>query len=497
MLEPTVASIYERASDRDAVATTSMSHSENTNNASNISNYTATSPSRGTDIPERLNLLRDAISKHSIGNSARINEHGAPVGLLPVPDSEYGLVMENTRVTPDSHWQDVRSLRLLVPNGDNGKRLDYFPGDVAVIYPKNFPQDVDALIDLMGWGDVADKPFIYQDHQSADTLNKLPRNCYPLKNSTLRELLIHNYDITCIPRRSFFTQIACYTDDPTHKQRLRDFGNPVYTDEFYDYTSRPRRSTLEVLQDFPTVQIPYQHIPAVFPVIRGREYSIASGGKLKQDSRHPDATVIELLIALVKYKTVLRKTRHGLCSRYIGSLAVGTPISLALRGNYNRGLSDVSAPLIAIAPGTGVAPIRALLHDRNELRGNERGFSSDATDSSSSRPESFLFYGGRNRAADFYFENEWLAVGANVVTAFSRDQQTKIYVQDRLLENHEKVCALLRQGAIICLCGSSGKMPAAVRQALYDCMVKGGMAADQEQAKEILHKKHLFWEEVW
>ncbi|KAI0391060.1 riboflavin synthase domain-like protein [Xylariaceae sp. FL0594] len=523
------------------------------------SDHGTTKLSRGKDIPERLTILRGAVSKQPLDASVSAGESSPPVGLLPVPDSQYGLVTENKRVTPDSHWQDVRHVRILVPNTDDGSRLDYSPGDVAVIYPKNFPQDVQALIDLMGWGDVADKPFVHHNRQDLGSPNKVPRNCYPLENSTLRELLTHNYDITCIPRRSFFAQIACYTDEPTHKQRLSDFGNPLYTDEFYDYTSRPRRSTLEVLQDFPTVQIPYQHIPAVFPVIRGREYSIASGGQLKRDDRYPDATAIELLIALVRYKTVLRKTRHGLCSRYIGSLAPGTPISLAVRSNHDRRLADISMPLIAIAPGTGVAPIRALLHERNVLwedhvKNNYASSSSSSADAetktnrvidgedssnnstpaiiASTRPPTLLFYGSRNRTADFYFSDEYPSLGVDVITAFSRDDEEeqsqsqvkpsttttttttnkdiiitttmkkkkKTYVQDRILENAARICALLRQsdkGAIICLCGSSGKMPEAVRKALYECLVKGGLAPDEESAREVLHRRFLFWEEVW
>ncbi|KAI1113163.1 riboflavin synthase domain-like protein [Nemania sp. NC0429] len=455
-----------------------------------LSNGIAETWPRGADILDRPNILKDSAIRDPLEDHAKIQE-GPPPSLLPIPDSWCGIVGENIRVTPKSHWQDVRQLVLRIgPRvGKNGivENIRPEPGDVAVIYPKNFHRDVQALIDLMGWGDVADKPFRHSS-LSSNLPGITPKNCYPLKNSTLRNLLTHNYDITCIPRRSFFAQIAGYTEDSTHGERLREFADPGRSDEFWDYTSRPRRSILEVLQDFPSVRVPYQHVPSLFPVMRGREYSIANGGVLLDDQEHPDDTMVELLVALVKYRTVLRKTREGLCSRYISSLTPGTPINIVLRRNkIPHIITQPSRPLIVVAPGTGVAPIRALLWDRKKT----------ADEIKEQCAQVFLFYGGRNRKADFFFEDEWAALNVNVVHTFSRDQPHKIYVQDRLLQNYQTVCDFLRKGAAVCLCGSSGKMPEAVRLALYDCMVKGEMAIDREQAKAMFHDKFVYWEEVW
>ncbi|KAI0489870.1 riboflavin synthase domain-like protein [Xylaria cf. heliscus] len=458
-----------------------------------LSNETAENWPGGINIIDRPNVLKDAPTKYCLEDSAGQAEESAPAALLPIPESLVCKVEGNIRLTPSSHWQDVRKLSLRFypqyggsggsrdtdDNDDNDDSVVVFPGDVAVVYPKNFPRDVQTLIDLMNWGEVADKPFQHVP-QSTDIPHKVPRNCYPTTKSTLRGLLMNNYDITCIPRRTFFTQIAHYTEDPTHKERLREFADPGHSDEFWDYTSRPRRSILEVLQDFPSVRIPHQHIPSAFPVIRGREYSIASGGESCDGPKGPK---IDLVIALVKYKTVLRKTRQGLCSRYISSLKPGTLINITIRpNNAPTATMDPRTPLLAIAPGTGIAPIRALLQYRGDSNYQQR---------------SLLFYGGRNKEADFLFGNEWDKLAVKVVTAFSRDQPSKIYVQDRLLEHFEEVCDFLRSKAAICLCGSSGKMPEAVRLALYDCMVKGGMATSRDEAKEKLHKEFTFWEEVW
>lgn len=148
-------------------------------------------------------------------------------------------LFRNKRVTPDDHWQDVRELTFLMAN-----QLCYEPGDTMSIYPQNFPRDVQAMIDLQGWGEIADKPLRFvaghPDYFLAeDLLEFIPdelRSRAP-PNSTLRFILTNNLDITAIPKRFFFQAIAHYTADATHKERLLEFANPSFTDEFYDYTS--------------------------------------------------------------------------------------------------------------------------------------------------------------------------------------------------------------------------------------------------------------------
>ncbi|ORY65070.1 uncharacterized protein BCR38DRAFT_431779 [Pseudomassariella vexata] len=456
-----------------------------------LSEHTAQKMDGGLNILDRPNVLRDHPAKYSLQDSTPTYEKPPPPDLLPIPDSWMATVIRNERVTPLNHWQDVRLLELIVSPRINPvtKKVHhscfYKPGDCVVIYPKNFPVDVQALIDRMEWNEVADKPFKhYSERDDGISIEHAPKRCYPLKNTTLRQLLTHNYDITAIPHRVFFDHIKFFTDDTMHKDRLTEFADPAYTDEFYDYTSRPRRSILEILQEFSSVKIPHQWVPTIFPIMRGREYSIASGGRLIKDQDDPDYTRIEILVALVKYKTVLRKIRKGICSRYIESLQPDTPVQVGLEEHQGPPIHshDFSRlPVLAIAPGTGVAPIRSYIWDRalESQRGRE-----------------FLFFGGRNHDADFFFKKEWEQLGVDVITAFSRDQKEKLYVQDVIRREAKLVCELVQQNAIILLCGSAGKMPSAVRLALRDALVIGGMARDRDEATQIL-SRCWSWEEVW
>jgi sulfite reductase alpha subunit-like flavoprotein len=400
-----------------------------------------------------------------------------PHDVVEHPGSFGVRVMENKRVTPENHWQDVRLITFSM-----GSEKQYLPGDVLTIFPKNFPAEVQTLIDLMDWNDVADLPlqFNLRDCSFSELTG-----FYPLSHSTLRQLLTHNLDINAIPRRYFFEQIAGWSTDETHKERLLEFANPAYTDEYFDYTTRPRRSILEVLADFSSVKIPFSDAGTLFPVIRGRQYSICSGGAKKLHSVE-GMQKVQLLAAVVKYKTVLHRVRQGLCSRYLASLKEDTVLNVTLihKKSFYSPLAPRllvpethRTPLILIAAGTGVAPLRSLLWERasSYSEANSIGIA-DAT----------LVYGGRNALADFFFHDEWRdpKLKLQVFTAFSRDQKEKIYIQDVIRQQGKVLADMIKAKALIYVCGSSGNMPKGVRAALVDVVAKYLVNIGEEDVSE-------------
>jgi sulfite reductase alpha subunit-like flavoprotein len=480
---------------------------------------------RGVNYLDRHNILKDGVEKYHLEDSTAPADDPTDE-LLPIPDAWTATIEENNRITPHDHWQDVRRLTMIVhpryisdqstatsdvavhprqldDEGFKGRQLPKITkpsrkkpteesiislfttaGDTAVIYPKNFPEDVQALIDLMEWNGVADEPFKhYAERKDGFIVEHAPAGCFPVENSTLRQLLTNNYDITAIPKRSFFDTVRFYASDPMQKERLSEFSQTSFIDEYYDYTSRPRRSILEILQDFSSIKIPYQYMPLVFPIMRGREYSIASAGSLAECEGDVDSTRLELLVAVVKYKTVLRKTRRGLCTRYIESLRPGTNISISVRerGAPFANIETTRNPMLCIATGTGLAPIRAAFWERSV---EEHG-------------PNVLFFGARNQNADYFFKDEWPKLGVHVYTAFSRDQKEKIYVQDVIRQEYKLICELIQREATIMICGSSGNMPKAVRQAIMDAMIKGDLVKTDNDALAYLEMNNQLWEEVW
>ncbi|OJJ48901.1 hypothetical protein ASPZODRAFT_149879 [Penicilliopsis zonata CBS 506.65] len=407
--------------------------------------------------------------------------------VRPIPHSFTATLLQNTRVTPSTHWQDVRHIAFSVPTP-----LAYGPGDMIAIMPKNFAEDVQALVDRLGWAEHADKLVSLVPGDGLPAHDELPAPPIPdlgrYPRLTLRALLTDYLDIRAIPRRSFFSNISHYTSDERHQERLLEFTKPDFLDDFWDYTTRPRRSIIEVLQEFHSVQIPWQHAVSVFPVLRARQFSIASGGALKRMT--DGSTRFELLVAIVKYRTVIKKIREGVCTRYLSVLRPGSTMQVQLqRGGLNSSTGQLLGPTVLIGPGTGVAPLRSMLWEKADQQPTIGGGNDDDDDGYG---QAVLVFGGRNREADYFFADEWTQLAATmplqVITAFSRDQPQKVYVQDAIREHASEVFRLLHElNGSVYICGSSGSMPRAVREALVDAFQHRGEFS-REDAEEYLLK---------
>ena len=440
-----------------------------------------------------------AKAKSDKGLEASVNDGLRQSGL----DLEV-LLEENKRLTPKTHWQDVRQLTFLTQ-----VHVDYLPGDIITVYPQNDPEDVDRLIKLLGWDYVADNPVDFyrntECHIQPSTAIPSLGEHMDSEGMTLKLYLRKHADINAIPRRSFFSMLAHFTTDDFQRSRLREFTDPQYLDELYDYTTRPRRSILEVLQEFDTVKLPWQWAAAILPRLRGRQFSIASGGHLKNANGR--STRFELLVAIVRYRTVIRKLRRGVCTKYLEELRPGSSIHVLLqKGGLGITQDDLAKPILMVGPGTGVAPIRSLIWQRmawaDEAKVKQNTGSSACVSTTSGA--NFLFFGCRNKDADYFFEAEWNElkkdIPLDVFTAFSRDQGEKHYVQDLICSNSRLVHeTLFQQKGILVVCGSSGKMPQAVRESLISVIQKeGSLSQAFAQAYVVsMEKDGRYKQETW
>ena len=130
-----------------------------------------------------------------------------------------------------------------------------------------------------------------------------------------------------------------------------------------------------------------------------------------------------------------------------------------------------------IGPGTGVAPFRSFVLERDAL---------------GAVGKSWLFFGGRNFASDFLYQTEWqqfLSVGAlnKLNTAFSHDQVQKLYVQDRIQQNAAELMSWIENGAHVYICGDKEKMGVEVEKVLIDIIEKNKQVSN-ELAVEFLNK---------
>ena len=205
------------------------------------------------------------------------------------------------------------------------------------MFPCNFDEDVDALLQLQPqWLKIADKPlnlknFPHLEGGFADIL-------------TLRTLFKYHLDIMSIPRRSFFALLWHFvdpsTEDGERTRKIKEFGSLDEPEELYDYANRPRRLILETLLEFENnLTIPVSYILDLFPLIRPRMFLIASC---------PSSKEVELVVAIVEYKTIIRKIRRGVCTRWLKNLKPGDQFLFSIQRSSFK-YKDDNSPIIMVA----------------------------------------------------------------------------------------------------------------------------------------------------
>ncbi len=296
---------------------------------------------------------------------------------------------------------------------------------------------------------------------------------------TVLELFRDHLHITRVPSRSFFEKLAWFSDDEREHERLLEFLQPGNMDDLYTYCHRPRRTIVEILQDFPhtTSRIPFEYVFDLFPSIRPRSFSIASSPKIHGHR-------IQLLVAIVRYKTIIALYREGLCSNYLCRLQPGEHVLMRISSSFN--LIDDDRPAIMIGPGTGVAPFRGWILERS--LNNEK--------------LNMLFFGCRYRSKDAFVENDLLKDTINLIyiPAYSRDQEEKIYVQHKIIEYGHLVWEWIsHKQARIYLAGSAKQVPEQVSDALKTVFITHGHMTN-EQADDYLREMERtkqFQRETW
>ncbi|MCF7786607.1 MAG: flavodoxin domain-containing protein [Prosthecobacter sp.] len=208
--------------------------------------------------------------------------------------------------------------------------------------------------------------------------------------------------------------------------------------------------------------------------LQPRLYSIASSSKAHADEVH-------LCIAAVRYSTdgVVHK---GVASTYLADrLSLGETTGIYFHpANHFRLPTDLTKPVIMVGPGTGIAPFRAFLEERQATQAPGKNW---------------LFFGDQKRASDFLYHDqiiEWVQNGhlTRLDTAFSRDQEEKIYVQTRMLQAASELWQWLEEGAHFYVCGDAKRMAKDVDEALHSIIqTAGGKSADEAAAYVAQMKK--------
>lgn len=199
-----------------------------------------------------------------------------------------------------------------------------------------------------------------------------------------------------------------------------------------------------------------------------RLYSISSSAKATPDEVH-------VTVRAVRYQAYGRN-RYGVCSVHLAErVEPGSTLPVYIQHNPNFKLPESpDTPIIMIGPGTGVAPFRAFLAEREE--------------SGTEGKKTWLFYGDQHFSTDFLYQIEWQrwlkdGVLTRMDVAFSRDTDKKVYVQHRMLEKSREVYQWLQEGASVYVCGDEKKMAHDVHAALATILEQEGGLSPEEAAE--------------
>jgi len=239
---------------------------------------------------------------------------------------------------------------------------------------------------------------------------------------------------------------------------------------------------VDIVRQFPVKGVDAASLLAGLRPLQPRLYSLASSQALVGDEAH-------LTVAPVRFD--LHGTgRGGVASTQIADrLEMGSTVPVYVQENPHFRLPDDDVPIIMVGPGTGVAPFRAFLQEREARAAAGR---------------SWLFFGERNFRSDFLYQTEWQqwledGVLSQLDVAFSRDAGRKTYVQHRMHERSRDLFAWLEEGAHFYVCGDEKAMAKDVHEALLQIIEReGDLTRDgAEEYLRVLSSEHRYQRDVY
>lgn len=367
-----------------------------------------------------------------------------PVGQATSHHSQYtkqnpytATLLTSQKITGRDSGKDVRHIEIDL--GESG--LTYQPGDALGVWYENSAELANAILSVVGLSGV----------ESIDVDGE---------SLSIHSALVSKYEITAA-NPQLVTKLAELSGSKK-LQKLVDDKNKLR-----EYASNTQ--IIDVLKEKKT-KLSAEALTSLLRRLTPRLYSIASSQSEVEDEVH-------LTVGIVEYLQE-GESRQGGASSYLGQrLEEGGELKVFIEHNNNFKLpSDDSTPIIMIGPGTGIAPFRSFIQERDN-RGAEG--------------KNWLFFGDRTFTQDFLYQVEWqkyLKSGVlnRLDVAFSRDQHEKVYVQHRLLEQAEQVWHWLEQGAYLYVCGDATRMAKDVHDALIViAQQQGGLS--QQRAEEFIN----------
>lgn len=373
----------------------------------------------------------------------KLGSVSAPQAELPQVDStiEYSKknpfpakLSDNHDLNKKGSQKETRHIEIDI----SGSGLSYEAGDAIGIIPKNNQSAALALIEAC---DLDATTEVDSVSGSKKTLLDALVSDYDIKS--LNKKFIENYNL--IANSSELSEIV------SDKEKMKAYlwG----------------REPIDVLLEYPTKFETAEVLLGLLKKLNPRLYSIASSSKI-----HPEK--VQLTIGIVRYESNGRE-REGVCSTYLADRASEDTFGVFMHPNKAFKVpADKTKPMIMVGPGTGIAPFRAFLQEREATQATGKNW---------------LFFGDQHAATDFIYQEEIEGFQKSgylhqLDLAFSRDQAEKVYVQDRMREKGKHLFEWLEEGGYFFVCGDASRMAKDVDTALHQVIADhGSMSAEEAQ----------------
>ncbi|CCH60956.1 hypothetical protein TBLA_0D04600 [Henningerozyma blattae CBS 6284] len=372
-------------------------------------------------------------------------------------------VKENRRVTPEDYDRYIFNIEFDI----KGTGLKYDIGEALGIHARNDSAKVNEFLAYYG---LDPKEIVLVPNKDDNSI---------LEARTVFQAFVENLDIFGKPPKKFYEALIPFAQDEKDKDKLTNLISPAGASELKVYQDEEFFTYADIFEEFPSVRPAVTDLVSLIAPLKRREYSIASSQKV-----HPNE--IHLLIVVVDWVDKRGRKRFGQASKYISELPVGAELVVSVKPSVMKLPQSPLQPVIMSGLGTGLAPFKAIVEEKmwQKQQGMDIG-------------EVYLFLGSRHKREEYLYGELWEAYkDAGIIThigaAFSRDQDYKIYIQDRIKEvlSDLKEAMIAKQGTFY-LCGPTWPVPD-ITNALKDIVemdakekgIKIDLAAAIEDLKE-------------
>lgn len=327
-----------------------------------------------------------------------------------------------------------------------GSKMRYDTGDHLAVYAQNDSSLVNKLGKLLD----ADLDTVFTlTNTDEESSKKHPFPC----PCSYRTALTYYLDITSNPRTHILKELSEYASDPQEKEKLKLMASTSAEGKqlYNNWIIQDNRNIIHILEDLPSVKPEIDHLCELLPRLQCRYYSISSSPKL-----YP--TTVHITAVKVEYETPTGRISKGVATSWLAEkhpVSGDTPpplVPIFVRKSQFKLPTRPQTPIIMIGPGTGLAPYRGFIQERNFVR--EEG-----------KPvgETILYFGCRKKAEDFLYQEEledYVAKGVlKLHVAFSRDQPQKVYVTHLLEQNAEELWSVIGENnGHLYVCGDARSM---------------------------------------